>query len=169
MIFRCIAILLFTPVLVSGVESTPPLVDSLRNQLEVYQQRRMEDEPRIPLRLDSITSLYVQRNYKPAWTKDHKLSRAGIRIVSHVRDSKGHGFRPEDYHLDRIESLLPVNELDESHRARLEILLTDALFGLAEDYAHGRLKPDNSVADLISSTPPPVRKKLFATHVLPKR
>jgi murein L,D-transpeptidase YcbB/YkuD len=85
----------------------------------------------------SVARFYKARHSMPAW-----LGHAD-EIVATIHTMSADGLDPAHYHLDAITTLL---EKRHSHRtaeaeAKLDVLLADAVAGMADDVRYGRVRP----------------------------
>jgi len=92
-----------------------------------------------PLDWPTLSRVYRGHDYGPFWLGDHgPRSRAG-QLLTVLRHAGEHGLDPADYHLQTLERLWPASS--SIARARLDILLTDALIRYGRDLWTGRLDP----------------------------
>lgn len=99
------------------------------------------DQSGLPLEArDSLLAFYQQNNFQPVWN-ERKLREDLYRAIE---NSQFQGLFREDYHFDLLqENLSNLDELSETERAQLEILLTDTFLSYAQDLGSGKLDPND--------------------------
>lgn len=96
-----------------------------------------------------IKDFYIQRDYLEVWLLNGRLSKEGKALLKHIEDSKYDGLLPSDYNLDEIYELASdearenkkFRDLSSDEKVRLELLLTDGFFNLAQDLEKGKVNP----------------------------
>jgi murein L,D-transpeptidase YcbB/YkuD len=85
----------------------------------------------------AVSRFYKGRRSRPAW-----LGHAP-EIVTVIRGTEADGLDPADYHLQAIESLLEKrrSERTAASEATLDVLLSDAVAGIADHVHYGRVRP----------------------------
>ena len=106
----------------------------------------------------ALRRFYGERVHLPAWIgADGRALPRARGVLSGLRSAREHGLPPEDYHAERIESLLSdlsiggdragttaldtVTEPRLRHLAELDLLLTDAFLSYGAHLASGRVDP----------------------------
>ncbi len=120
----------------------------IRQRLEMAEMssRDVREDPSLfssPL----LPEYYRQRKFRPAWSTGNSLSPKVELFLEFIQNAGCEGLRPEDYRLDRIETLMNAHReilfrmepLDYAILADLDILLTDAFFRYASHLAGGRV------------------------------
>lgn len=100
----------------------------------IKQFSRIDD-----VRIDKslMHKFYQAKNYQPVWITGNKTKLK--QLVQALKKSDTHGLKPEYYGIQSIESRLKTSSnLD---KAKLEILLTQAVFDYTRDLHDGRLNP----------------------------
>jgi murein L,D-transpeptidase YcbB/YkuD len=85
----------------------------------------------------AMRSFYENREYKPFWIRSQGLEVAE-QTLSILKDSWTHGLNPDHYHVEAISAILSNTFLD---KARLEVLLTDAVMRYGHDVSGMRIDP----------------------------
>lgn len=93
-----------------------------------------------------VAKFYEDTNYAPAWSSEKGLQAKTRIFLEILRESDRRGLRPEDYHLETIESLVAESEAARGtssleSRVDLELLLTDAFFLFGGHLYGGRVNP----------------------------
>ena len=94
-----------------------------------------------------LPEYYRQREFRPAWSMGKSLSPKVELFLEIIQNAGCEGLRPEDYRLDRIETLMNIHRetlirmepLDQETLADIDILLTDAFFQYASHLVNGRV------------------------------
>lgn len=98
-----------------------------------------------------LIDFYDQRYHRPIWFDGDQFKKDPEVLIDEIKDSYGEGLKPEDYHLEFIESSVKDPDLFKADslgkRALLEILLTNAYLSLASDYLNGKIDPEIIVED----------------------
>ncbi|MEJ2594078.1 MAG: L,D-transpeptidase family protein [bacterium] len=93
---------------------------------------------------DTIIKYYVLREYEPVWA-DPENRQAYLEIIE---GSKDEGLIPEDYHLEKIKSLMNMGDaIDSYNEAQLDLLMSDGIILYAHHMNFGKV----SQADLRGS------------------
>jgi murein L,D-transpeptidase YcbB/YkuD len=122
-------------VIVTGCAQSPPTSDVSR-QIERLRVEPAVGSERLTER-KSVEQFYKDRDARPAW-----LDRSGD-VVKAIQGVQADGLDPADYHLEAIQSLIadpPAQRTPES-QAKLDVLLSDAVAGLADHVRYGRVHP----------------------------
>lgn len=82
-----------------------------------------------------IYSFYLQRGFRPAWTR----AQAASELRRALKDSEADGLDPRDYHLPVLQQLADAAASDHSTLAAYEILHTDALLRIADHLLFGKV------------------------------
>jgi L,D-transpeptidase YcbB len=91
-----------------------------------------------PARADLLLRFYASRDYRPAWTGGHGLTRQGKALALILRDAGREGLDGAAYW---DPSLDPSNDPGEAGAGALDLRLTDAFLRYASDVGQGRLDP----------------------------
>jgi murein L,D-transpeptidase YcbB/YkuD len=85
----------------------------------------------------SVARFYKARRSMPAW-----LGHADD-IAATIRSMSADGLDPAHYHLDAITRLLEMRKTNRTaeNEAKLDVLLADAVAGMADDVRYGRVRP----------------------------
>ncbi|MGA9269377.1 MAG: L,D-transpeptidase family protein [Lutimonas sp.] len=86
-----------------------------------------------------VPQFYTNRNYELAWTNQKNVRD----LLESIESAYDEGLDPEDYHYQRIESLLEKKKsssLTNSEKADLDLLMTDALILYASHLLEGKLE-----------------------------
>jgi murein L,D-transpeptidase YcbB/YkuD len=118
-----------------GCASGPPeaavtrQIATVRTSASISSERLAE-----PVAVDRF---YKARHSKPAW-----LDRSDD-IVAAIQGMQADGLDPADYHLEAIQALLAKGKssLAPSDAGTLDVLLADAVAGMADDVRYGRVRP----------------------------
>lgn len=82
---------------------------------------------------------YQSRNFSMNWHDPNNFAARAEAMIEVIELIREYGLLPQDYHLPEIKKIR--GNVDCASRARLDALLTDALFTLSSHVSHGRLKP----------------------------
>lgn len=89
---------------------------------------------------DALRAFYDDRGNSPAWTaRFGRTHYKAAKILDVLEQSWTHGLNPNKYHVQRIRELM--NNTDESARAELELLVSDALVRYGRDLTGMRINP----------------------------
>ena len=94
-----------------------------------------------------VFALYGKRNFKPLWVEKNALSENAKSMIGMIESARRYGLLPQEYHA--YEILRVTRAPGQKEMLRLEVLLTDAYFSMANDLRYGRL---NSKASLPSDS-----------------
>jgi murein L,D-transpeptidase YcbB/YkuD len=94
-----------------------------------------------------LTKSYTEREYLPAWSDDYGPFPYVEDFVEVIRNAYREGLRPEDYHLNKIEtslsgvyaSLIRGETPDSAKVAELDLMITDAFLLYASHLVNGRV------------------------------
>lgn len=86
-----------------------------------------------------VKNIEEARESRRIWFKDNKLTSPGDSMVAMIADLRYYGLLPDNYHRAEIENLKGTSG-DLKSIFRLDVLLTDAFFSVAEDLKNGRIK-----------------------------
>jgi murein L,D-transpeptidase YcbB/YkuD len=118
-----------------GCGASPPAPEVARHITTVRESSRPGGEPLAER--TAVSRFYKARDSRPAWL-DH-----ADEIVAAIRGTEADGLNPSDYHLDAIQSLLEKRRSNGTaeNDAILDVLLADAVAGMADDVHYGRIRP----------------------------
>ncbi len=89
---------------------------------------------------DTIIKYYIQREYSPVWA-DPVNRRDYLEIIE---GSKDDGLMPEDYHLEKIRSLMDLGDaMDPYNEAQLDLLMSDGMILYAHHMNFGKVSQAN--------------------------
>ncbi|RLK51666.1 murein L,D-transpeptidase YcbB/YkuD [Alkalispirillum mobile] len=157
-ICRTLALLLLAlPLAVAAVDEPgfdDQVAEHLRDRLEAAtaEAQGSEADPEA----NPLHRFYVERVYRPAWTRDGTPRSTADQLLAVVEESRDHGLDPEAYdHEALIERLADwSDEAGVSATADLELRLTRTWLQLAEDALTGQLNPDVVAPDWELQPPP---------------
>jgi murein L,D-transpeptidase YcbB/YkuD len=88
----------------------------------------------------AVARFYQARQSRPAWDGGDTQA-----IVEAIRGVGRDGLEPRDYHLEAIEALIDRRKREASadHVADLDVLLTDAVAGMADHMRYGKVRPSS--------------------------
>ena len=134
---------------VTGGEVLSDVVSGhIRQRLEMAEMSSRDGREEPPLFTSALLpDYYRQREFRPSWSDGNSLSPRVELFLEIIQNAGCEGLRPQDYHLERIEtvmnahreSLIRMDPLDHAVLANLDILLTDAFFRYASHLASGRV------------------------------
>jgi L,D-transpeptidase YcbB len=84
-----------------------------------------------------VFALYAKRSFEPLWLEKKVLSENGKSMIGMIGSARRYGLLPQEYHA--YEILKVTQTPDQNEMLRLEVLLTDAYFSMANDLRYGRL------------------------------
>ncbi len=93
-----------------------------------------------------IQEFYKGRDYAQYWSDEGKFSSRSDTLVSILKNARGYGLIPADYHFREIDSLRKnsrIKKFDAVKIAEADLLLTDAFFTFCVHLNAGRLNPDS--------------------------
>jgi murein L,D-transpeptidase YcbB/YkuD len=96
-----------------------------------------------------VFPFYSQRQFEPLWIKQGKLTALAYELRFEIRQAAYDALNPESYHLTLLEIFFESYEkkiasgspLEDVELAELELLLSDAYYGLVLDLDLGRVDP----------------------------
>lgn len=93
-----------------------------------------------------IPRFYIKNDFSPAWFDKNNinLSRA-TEMLMYIKDLSYHGFIPEDFHIDQIDTQINKIENEEFSAkdiAYLDIYLSDAFLIIASQLYNGKVDPE---------------------------
>lgn len=104
----------------------------------------------VKLHYDSLLSIYYHsRGFAPVWSADAKRLPAADSLYTFIMRSREYGLFPADYHVRYLRTLWEKTRPDTTRQedamiwSQLDVLLTDAVYGLASDLRIGRLPRDS--------------------------
>jgi hypothetical protein len=95
--------------------------------------------------MDAVISYYRQQKYKVTWFDSAGNIALGDSMFTVIRNVRYFGLLPQDYHLQEIDMLLKSR--DRLWMERVEALMTDAFFCLANDLHYGVSRRSLSLVD----------------------
>ena len=120
----------------------------IRQRLDMTEMSSRDARQQNPLFTSVLLpEYYRQREFQPAWSIGNSLFPRVELFLEIIQNAGCEGLRPEDYRLNRIESLMNTHRetlirmepLDHVILADLDILLTDAFFQYASHLVNGRV------------------------------
>ena len=103
---------------------------------EMYQNLRYSKE---------LFFFYDNRKFKPLWLENNMLTEKARSMLDLIGNARRYGLLPQDYHFLEISQKAELTDLQDV--LRLEILLSDAFLGMANDLKKGRLIKTHSILD----------------------
>lgn len=100
---------------------------------------------------DKVYSFYQIREFKPIWTRDNGPKTKAKALLAELKISAVNGLSPDFYDVRDIDALM--GSRDATELAKLETLLSSALFAFAHDLRNGRIGP---ASDGSENAVPPV-------------
>jgi len=96
-----------------------------------------------------IHKFYADRNFESAWSTDGVLSELAYEMRFEILQAKFDGLSPEDYQITLVNTYFQTFEANKAAKKEneigdmvsLELLLTNAFFGLSEDLELGKVDP----------------------------
>jgi murein L,D-transpeptidase YcbB/YkuD len=89
----------------------------------------------------TVAAFYKARNHRSAWPDDASIASMRGAIAAIALD----GLRPDDYHLERIDTLIARLQVrggaSEAFDPDLDVLLSDAAAAMIDDARYGRVSP----------------------------
>jgi L,D-transpeptidase YcbB len=98
---------------------------------------------------EKLDSFYINRDYKPAWFRNGRLSGNAFQLLDEIRKSTHPGLDAANYRLFRTGEWLEKDPSRDFARnspaeiARYDILLSDAFLSYASDLSGGRVKGES--------------------------
>jgi L,D-transpeptidase YcbB len=86
----------------------------------------------------TVNSFYLENEMRMVWMDTFQLQPDGDSLVQFVSESESMGLIPNDYHFDKIKSLLN-DKYDHENAMRLDVCLTDAYLTLWHHLKNGRV------------------------------
>lgn len=130
------------------------VAQSLPDQIRISLEKATQEKPNlldgIPLKkTETVFQFYALNGFEPQWSSGGILAEQAYELRFEIQQAKYDGLRPADYHLSYLSGFLEsfdqrkkANEsIESSELAKIDILLTDAFFELAEDLEWGRINP----------------------------
>ena len=85
-----------------------------------------------------VTDLYALRGYEPIWLEDKQRNE----LLNELADAERHGFRPEDFDVDRLAELYAAASNDDpAAQARFDIAATETAARLLQHIYYGKVDP----------------------------
>ncbi|MCH8558613.1 MAG: L,D-transpeptidase family protein [Balneolia bacterium] len=122
------------------------LSERLRHRIEAQPVERgaLEVGGQVLFSQRSLPQFYIDNGFQPLWLGEGNEERLN-QVVEVIRTSYRHGFNPDSYHYDRIETLMSIYEnpanLSTRAQADLELLLTDGFILMTSHLIAGQLDP----------------------------
>ena len=91
-----------------------------------------------PARAEVLLRFYAERDYRPAWSRGHGLSREGEALARALRDAGREGLDAARYWDPAWDA---ASDGDEGAAGTIDLRLTDAFLRYASDVGQGRLDP----------------------------
>lgn len=141
-----LALVLVGPSPSATLVQTPALADAIRNRIEAGRARgewTAAGENLLAVR--ALPEVYTARGFSGIWTSDGLMTPEAEGFLDYLRRGEEEGLRPEDYHLQAIDSLrstihsLPGPET--RRQVDLELLLSDAFLVFGSHLLQGRVNP----------------------------
>lgn len=125
---------------------TSGLADAIRNRIEAGRTRgQWAAAGDVILAVRALPRFYVERGWEEVWLSAGELTPGATEFLNFLRRADEEGLRPEDYHLQVIDSLRwnreDNTESDLRRQVDLEILLSDAFLVLGSHLLQGRVNP----------------------------
>jgi murein L,D-transpeptidase YcbB/YkuD len=122
------------------------LANAIRNRLEAGAARgEWTAAGEAILAVRALPQVYAERNFSEIWTSSGRMTQGADRFLAFLRRSDEEGLRPEDYHLQVIDSLRSTPDPPPGPETRrmvdLELLLSDAFLVLGSHLLQGRVNP----------------------------
>jgi len=115
-----------------------PLSESIRRYFtHSLQQKNVSGATRSFLVKNRLARFYAARAYQPAWLKRSMITE----LISAIESAAEDGLDPSDYHITEIKALYSHSPATPEQAAKSDILLSDALFTLAEHLRYGKVNP----------------------------
>jgi len=113
------------------------------DEVRVALLRQLRTAAAFPSR-KSIDDFYAKHGHRLVWSDPSgKLLPTGTALLDALRRAGDHGLNPDDYAVDRLDSLQKGMASGGAERlADFDLLLTSAFFRYASDLSTGRLHPD---------------------------
>jgi murein L,D-transpeptidase YcbB/YkuD len=130
------------PALLLGLARTvhaqaPAVAEEIRRRVELLREGRPLVLAGAPIASGTnLASLYEERTFAPLWT-DTAVAAELLRVI---REAATDGLDPLDYHLETIDGMPRVHP-SAAAEAEADLLMSDALAGLAHDLRFGRVDP----------------------------
>lgn len=152
-----------SPVATQGKEAF--IVSLIRDDLASLSPPGARESERLHLRYATLLKqIYSARGNTPGWVTGDGPRSMALDMEIAIGNSYYDGLNPKDYHYDTLKRMLATrfSRLPRAKRfrslARLELLLSDAFLGLANDQAEGRL---NRATHTLSKPPPQLQSTLM--------
>jgi L,D-transpeptidase YcbB len=125
------------------------LAAQIRARIEAASNSKVLCRGEVACRSALLPKFYSDRNFTPAWDLDQDPLNASSRMLKVLHGASSQGFRPDDYHLKEIDTLLAEfnapseNEAENIRRLTdLDLLLTDAFLLYVADLSQGKVDPE---------------------------
>ena len=132
------------------------LQDLLRNRVEsagVPLKLTVDDES--VYAASALPAFYERRAYHPAWTNEKGLLPEARSLLNAIQRAEEQGLRPADYHLDKVENLLPKTRRDFSSgciRIEKPLELAEYLLKNHPDWPPGKVRAALTGDDRVENT-----------------
>ncbi|MGI9569524.1 MAG: hypothetical protein ACR2PH_07275 [Desulfobulbia bacterium] len=93
---------------------------------------------------DLVRDYYATRSNKPVWVRDNGPKSKAKALLRELQTAAGHVLDPEDYNTDEIASLM--TQTDPAELARLDMLLSGAIFEFGTHLRNGQIGPSEPTA-----------------------
>lgn len=110
---------------------------SLLAQTEALRYGEDPDQSQLLMPVALVAGLYERQGFQPFWTQPD----AAGKMVRAIEGAHAEGLEPAEFHLREIRELAGRQVLSGAEAARLDLLLSDALFALAYQYRFGKVDP----------------------------
>ena len=137
-----------SPVEIFDFDIIPQLIQEKITQPS--RRKQFMHRPDLIHNLSLISSFYQKRNFSPAWMGERRDFRSADDLLGEIRTCRKHALKPENYHLNRIDTLLKTIRDDpdtpklihQDIAANLDIMLTDAFLLLSSHLLFGLVNPE---------------------------
>lgn len=143
LLFSLLALLIF-----EVTSAQEPISEVLRSRLE----NSLSGEPNseAPIRFsygNTIHKFYSEENFQPVWIENQKISKRVDQFIQNLEQVEFDGLKPEEYHLERIKSIVQEGPKNDIRLAELELILTDSFFKVTKDLHQGKVDHNEFKAD----------------------
>jgi len=97
-----------------------------------------------------LPSFYEQRSFSPAWSNEKGITQQAASLIAEINKAESEGLRPNDYHIDKIKTLLQEIRQNQINKIPLvpgrltdiDLLLTDAFLIYGSHLVSGKTNPE---------------------------
>ena len=141
--FIVVSVLIAFPIPPSWSQGNP-VTEQIREFIDrLHETRELSIEGARIGATDFVLNFYDDRQFRVAWGNPNNVAA----LVKGIERSPNYGLNTADFHAAALRSLLTSSNDSPEHRAKLDILVTDAAGRLLSQLFYGKVDPTSADAD----------------------